>query len=384
MSSLSLEDAVAIEGGPLELGGSLPGLPRGSIAEACATLNFLANVFLGNLQDRECGLYIALTRSAGLACRVRQLGDGVCVILLPAGLVGRLRTLCRTLLRYWNKEKRVLLGNSPLDRIPEDRWQVPPKLAPLFDRNESSEQFWKHLQELDDSLDLDTRFDSDVGELLHLGLVFLLCHEFAHVLFRHFEFLVAIKNTKPQEVDRIRRGLELQADSFAGTWATTIFLAQVGPDSDTESLARGFLRQSYVVTVIMALFDAQKKFVGLYDQGDYNHPLIRREVFAHACRNEVSLRGKDFLDLWQQNELQGWRRAVDALAELNLESMGGKFGEIGKDKLAYPLQALNYGIGASFPVLQKILDEGHALLGEVKSQVAAFNKNFGASVASGP
>jgi hypothetical protein len=65
--------------------------------------------------------------------------------------------------------------------------------------------------------------------------------------------------------------------------------------------------------------------------------------------------------------------------------MQGKFGEIDKDKLAYPLQALNYGAGAAFFTLQKILDEGNALLEEVKEQIAAFNKNFGAStVTLGP
>jgi hypothetical protein len=212
-------------------------------------------------------------------------------MLVPAGMIARVRTLCRALLRYWNKESRVALLSSPLDNIPEDQWQVPQKLAPLFDQNESGERFWTHLQELDDALDLDSRFDPDVGELMHLGLVFLCCHEFAHVLFRHFEFLQEVTKTKPDQVDRVRRGMELQADSFAGTWATTILLAQVGADADAESVARGFLRQSYVVTAIMGLFDAQKKFVGHYNRGDYNHPLIRREVFGLACKKEISLKG---------------------------------------------------------------------------------------------
>jgi hypothetical protein len=379
LSFLTLEDAVAIEGGSLELGASLPGLPAGTVADVYATLNFLVTVFLNNLKDRDAGLYIALTRSSGLACRVRQLSDGTPIILVPAGLIGRLRTFCRTLLRFWDKEKHVMMASSPLDKIPEDQWQIPPMLVPLFGQSESGDEFWKHLQELDESLDTDPRFDPDVAELLHLGLVFLMCHEFAHVFFRHFEFLQELRQTKPSDVDRMRRGMELHADSFAGTWATTIFWAQLGNESDIKSVARGILRQSYIVTVIMALFDAQKKFVGLYDRGDYNHPMIRREVFADACRNQVSWEGKEILDLWQDIELQGWKRAVDAFADLNLEAMTGKFGKIDKGKLAYPLQALNYGMGASFPTLGKILDEGNALLKELKEQIAAFEKNLGAS-----
>ena len=79
--------------------------------------------------------------------------------------------------------------------------------------------------------------------------------------------------------------------------------------------------------------------------------------------------------------MQGWKRAVDALAAMNFEAMDGTFGKIAKGKLAYPVQALNYGAGASFPTLQKILDEGLALLEDLKHQIAAFNKNFGASAA---
>ncbi len=379
MSSLTLEDALAIEGGPLELGSSLPALPARTIDEVYTTFAFLIKIFLSSLPDREEGVFIALTRSSGLACRARQLSDGSCVMLVPAGLVARLRTFCRMLLRFWDKEKHVLFASSPLDKIPEDQWQVPPKLVPLFEQRESGEEFWKHLQELDDSLELDPGFDPDVAELMHLGLVFLMCHEFAHVFFRHFEFLQTVKQTRPNEVDRTRRGMELHADSFAGTWATTIFMAQIGNRGDSKSVARGILQQSYIVTVIMALFDAQKKFVGFYDRGDYNHPMIRREVFAEACQNEVSSEGKEFLSFWQDIEMQGWKRAVDAFADLNIEAMEGRFGKIDKGKLAYPLQALNYGMGASFFTLGKTLEEGNALLGELKEQIAAFNKNFGAS-----
>lgn len=375
LSPLSLDDAIAIEGGPLELGSSLPGIPAKAIGDAVATLAFLANVFLNNLEDREDGLFIALTRSSGLACRVRQVSEGASAILVPAGLIGRLRTLCRTLLRFWNKESHVRLMNSPMDKIAEDQWQVPPKLAPLFDSRETGDSFWQHLQELDDSLDLDPRFDPDIPELLHLGLVFLLCHEFAHVLFRHFDFLAAIRQTKPDDAPRIRRGLELHADSFSGTWATTIFFAQLGRDADMDSLARGFLRQSYVVSLILAIFDAQKKFLGFYDNGDYNHPIIRREVFADACRNEAGSRGKEFLDFWTELEMQGWKRAVEALADLNFEAMGGKFGKIDEGKLAYPLQALNYGAGFAFSFMQDLFNDANTLLKDVKDQLREFNKN---------
>jgi hypothetical protein len=58
--------------------------------------------------------------------------------------------------------------------------------------------------------------------------------------------------------------------------------------------------------------------------------------------------------------------------------MKGTFGEIEWNKLAYPLQAMNYGIGASISVLAKLLDEADELLEDVKKQVAAFN-HFGVS-----
>jgi hypothetical protein len=45
MSPLSLEDAVAIEGGSLVLGSSLPGLPSLAIGEASATVYFLVRVY---------------------------------------------------------------------------------------------------------------------------------------------------------------------------------------------------------------------------------------------------------------------------------------------------------------------------------------------------
>lgn len=379
MNRLSLEDMLAAEGGPVDLEQLPPGLPKETMMDVSATLTFLANVFVSNLPASEKEVYVVLTQASGLSCRARRVEDGVSVIIVPAGLIGRVRTLCRALLQYWNKETHIKLISSPLDKICEDQWQVPPRLAPLFDHEASGEEFWTGLQELDASLDLDPAFETDVSELMHLGLVFLLSHEFAHIFFRHFDYARHIKQTRPELLPRIRRGLELHADFFAGTWATTIFLAQAGEDADNESLARGFLRQSYAVTAILSMFDAHKKFVGFYDEGDYNHPLIRREVFSYALRKEVSLQGKALLEFWQIHEGQGWTRAVDALADLNLDAMKGKFGKIEEGKLAFPLQALNYGMGASFPVLEEILEQAKELIEEVKAQLTAFNNDPGAT-----
>jgi len=71
---------------------------------------------------------------------------------------------------------------------------------------------------------------------------------------------------------------------------------------------------------------------------------------------------------------------VDAYTDLNLDVMQGKFGKVDPNKLVAPLQALTYGMGASFGSLQKIFAEGDELLEDIKAQIAAFNKNFGASI----
>lgn len=375
VNRLSLQDMVAAEGGPVDLKHPPLGLSPETAVDASVTLAFLAKVFLHNLPAPEKALYVMLTQSSGLSCRARQVEDGVSVIFVPAGLIGRIRALCRALLRYWNKETHISLISSPLDKIPEDQWEVPPRLRPLFDDKLSGQEFWTGLQELDASLDLDPAFEPDVLELMHLGLVFLLAHEFAHVSFRHFDFVKQIRQTQPAQLARIRRGLELHADSFAGTWATAIFLGQISGETDRGSLARGFMRQSYAVTVIMSMFDAHKKFVGFYDEGDYNHPLIRREVCACAMRNQVSLRGKEFMDFWQVQEVEGWKRAVEALTDLNLDSVQGKFGQVTDFTRAASLSALNYGMGASFPILEEMLKEANELIEDVKAQLTAFNKN---------
>ena len=91
----------------------------------------------------------------------------------------------------------------------------------------------------------------------------------------------------------------------------------------------------------------------------------------------------------------GWRMQMEAEVKLTMmmSRHGGdsvwlgnrwgagshKFGEIDKNMHAVPLQALNYGMGASFPILQKILEEDTALLDELRPQITAFNQNFGAS-----
>lgn len=383
MSPLRLDDVIAIGGGRLDSEDVPAAIPPATLAAVQATLGFMQCVFAAERPNDHCHVRIILTRSDALACRVFQLVDKSCVILVPCGLVGRLRTLSRLLLRYWNRGSDAAFANSPLDEIPPEAWEVPPALSPLFDPKETGEPFWQHLQTLDATLDvdLDPLTAVDVGELMHLGLVFLLFHEWAHVRFRHFAFLEHVSQADPDQINLVRRGLELHADYISGNWAAMLFLHQVGPDVGAETLFRGFMRQSYVWTLLMGIFDSHKKFVGIYQHGDYNHPLIRLEIIRKGAYDYMRMNAAGQTALWHRAELEGWTRAIHAFWDLNVEALSGKFGDLPGGALAYPLQALNYGIGAAAPILQRILNEALQVLERVSNGLQQFNETLGASAA---
>lgn len=69
--------------------------------------------------------------------------------------------------------------------------------------------FWRKLTDLDDSIGARPDFEWDVQELVHLSLVFVLAHEFAHILHGHLDLLDDLKSKKlPISQDRLRRGIE--------------------------------------------------------------------------------------------------------------------------------------------------------------------------------
>jgi hypothetical protein len=343
---------LALYGGPVESSLPLGLLPIQDFRYVLRSIEFAQIAFNALLKieklDRRIALF--LVHSISNVCTIHCHDSKNATVVVPLGLVARLRVLSKLLLRYWGKESRILLNSSPLDKIDENCWKVPDKLRPLFCSYDSDDQFWRDLMALEDILELSNDFAPDVLELLHLALVHAIGHEVAHFWQRHFD-LQALHLTDKDlarwgfSLKDLNKAIELHADAAAGQLSQSIFLSQAKiayGGNARDNCIRGFLRFGYAFSLLYSLYEPQRKYLYAYDNDRYSHPFVRRDVAIGKATAWVRERRWDLLPLWSQYENEGFQRFEWAMADLNLECMTGKFGVVEKDEMVYPIH-LNYG-----------------------------------------
>ncbi|MEO6731647.1 MAG: hypothetical protein ABIN01_10555 [Ferruginibacter sp.] len=309
-------------------------------------------------------------QSTSMACSVRKLDAVNALIVIPLGVIARIRVLARLLLKYWNASYNIGILNSPLDNIPENSWVIPEKLKPLLGSYLPGEEkkFWQDINELDKSIGLPEAYDNDVSELLHLALVHLASHEFAHFWQKHFELLklgLTPKQLKKYDLTqlKIEKGVELHADNVAGQLSMDILLTQVMisyPSNDYDAYSRGFLRLSYITTLIFSLYDPRRKYLLAYDRNLYTHPLVRRHLIFQASDDRLKERGPELHNHWQANELHGWTKCMQALNDLNLDCLKGDFGPVDLSKNIFPIH-INPGGSVSFNFIGDMVNDSNII-----------------------
>ncbi len=359
------ELTTSMYGGPVDSAVLPATIPDDSFKEAQGSILFVERFFNHLLKSTKRGteVKICITRSTSMACSLHQHAGEVFTIIVPLGVIARLRVLTRMLLEYWDQEKKVVILNSPLDKIAPDNWHIPSRMIPLFGQNmdQDDEKFWTGLAELDAMLSPAPESAQDVLELQHLALVHLIAHEFTHAWERHLSILksnMSDVSLAPYDLHRkdLEKCIELHADIMAVELSTRILELQVhGADSDADvSLVRGFLRMGYMVTMLYSLYDPERKYLYAYDKDRYTHPLVRREMSIDFIRKIVSLLFPDMLDHVMENVKHGWMRCLWAINDMNLDAMSGKFGKIESGKLYFPIGLAMGGDASASYIAQEI------------------------------
>lgn len=332
MNMRDFEQALNLTGEPVTLKNCPAVIPKSQLEEVFDTLKVLGTSYNVIIQDSgmdDVGM-IALIDSPNFSCRVERIENGGYFIFVPLGMVARIRVLARLLLRYWECENNIVIRKAPPDRLPREDKPVPELLQPIFSDNPDLNTFWKDIYKLDKRLKDAKPYEEDVRELVHLALVYLISHEFTHIWHRHFKLLEQQHNENAKlSRDDILRGLELDADDGAARVAMLIMhelVDQYHKAGRELDLSLGWLRFSYVTTMIYGIFDAQRPHLSTYDKGSYNHPVVRREAFFGTMLSCVEA-SKDEKEMLQYAEYEGWKRCIFAFNSITQEAIKGMYGD---------------------------------------------------------
>jgi hypothetical protein len=376
---MNLEDAMNLYGGPLTLNDFPAIIPPRAALSILGTLSLLIKNYeaLFPRYGFEGSIVIALTNSPGFSCRVRVLDDGTYAILVPVGMPARVRSLARLLLRHWGQESKVMLLRSLRDNIFDQDKTIPPLLQPIMLIDPEYDNFWDQLADLEKAAALDARFEPDLLELVHLALLYLVSHEISHVLNGHFALNERAKNEDlgltPQE---IRRGIELDADDNAA--AVTMYImhhdiAEARKAGRDEHYATGWLRLGYVVTLLFGMYDAQRKYLFAYDTNEYNHPVVRCELFIQGAVRSFD-GPEDARQELEETLSQGWKNCVFAFNDLNLDAMQGLFGKLPEGADLAPLHALIYAQTDTMAI-GRLLEDSNELLRKTRALLPIYQNS---------
>lgn len=374
----NVDDAINILGNGSVTPESCPRvIPQDQLAEINDTIAFLEDCYDAILGERQGEVVIALTNSPAFSCRVCPLENGQSLILVPLGMPARIRVSARLLLRYWDRESRILTQRSVIDNVSSDDRTVPKLLQPLFlNSPDINNSYWGALDELDNAVEIDPRTESDVRELVYLSFVYLLSHEFTHILHGHSAVYKqsCLENHELSQKE-ILRGLELDADDGAAAVTMKVLQWRVSRATNAgsqDNIMLAWLRLSYAVTMLFGIFDAQRKYVGEYTE-EYNHPLIRRELFSGAVLRCLDA-SEPIRTLWLQCDNEGWQRCIFAFNDLTLDALRGVFGTHPGGMLSEPFQSLVYGSpgGTATRVEQDLIRDALTLLHQVRKLLPIF------------
>lgn len=388
MSGWSLEDAIAIAGGPAGPHTCFEALPPQDfdcVAENLQVFNLhleqIAREAVARGAAPPFDWAIALTASSSLACTVRRLEERY-AILVPIGAVARIRMMARLLLSYWHVENPPRVIRSPVDAIEDGTESVPPLLRGLFVEDVDMTELRLGLLVLDRVIKLDPVFEPDVRELTHLAVTWLITHEFTHVLHGHFDVLAAAGDERR---DRLLRGCELDADDGATAISLLVMdraIRMARSLGQEASMDTGLLRLGYAVTMLLGMFDVVRKHFPAYAHGAYNHPLLRCELFFSAIDRAVQ-EPAEVKAKFLHSVTEGWKRCIHAYDMLTVEAMAGRFGSLPPGRHPAPLHAMLYGVlgGPTDTALRGLMAEAGTLLTEIRAQLPAFQHGGGSEPA---
>ena len=326
-------------------------------------------------EQHEKRVQIRLSVSPGIECMVDY--QDIASISVPIGAIARIVVTARLLLRFWSSEARISLGNSLLDDLDEDFYHVPEKLRPLFGRHSNNEDraFWNQLLDLNKMIVLDPAAEPDIHELLHICLIHLVLHEFAHCSQRHFELLrldLSDDDLRSVGLSRATIGsaIELHADAVAGEMSIRVLLGQLAANAD-HNPKTGFLRLGYGWTLLFGLYSPKRKYLYAYAETRYAHPVVRRAIVAYHALNEASRVSSEMGQLFIEHEQVGYQRCAFAFTELNLEAFGGKYGAVADGRVLLHLPSVGPATASHF--LRQVSDASH-LAGALGNLILSLKK----------
>jgi hypothetical protein len=129
--------------------------------------------------------------------------------------------------------------------------------------------------------------------------------------------------------------------------------------------------------MLFAITDTVRKHFPGYESGAYNHPMVRCELFFESARRAMAGSSEEARELWRDVSTQGWMKCIEALEQLNLEALQGKYGELPPERHMAPLHAMIYSIVPMGPTDRALLDlmqETQPVLAEVRKLLPLFGR----------
>jgi hypothetical protein len=282
---------------------------------------------------------ITFTASTGMTCYTQPGPAGTHRVVVPLGAIARIRTMCRILLAYWDYGEQAPRAAPVASASRGDQREYPLSLWPLLFYNvvhyDRPENWWAALDALDARFDLDSKFEPDVGELVHLASTHLVAHEVAHAIRRHHEVLAEEQRDTAATAGggRMRRALEIDADLFGLTVSVRTLIDNVRHHGGNLEL--GFFRLGYAITSLFSLYDPDRVSLSEFAGGSYLHPFVRLDM-AHR-HTEACLAGYDVEPAALRDRLAsilhgqvgaGAARCLSALNWLEASANQGSFDEL--------------------------------------------------------
>ena len=331
----------------------------------------------------ETGLQVTLhfILSPSLACRTKPLEDGSVAILLPLGMLVRVRILARILLRYFKKNSEIRFANSLMDDIPESDWGIAPDLNPVFGEIADESSHWQLLENLNAKTKLDKDIEPAVNDLLWVAFCYLTFHELAHAVRGHFSIVDGLRRDSKalQQIGGdgdLRKALEIDADSIATSLMLMLSLKQMDIEGRSAEMSSAFFWIGYTFTLVLGLYDSRRKALSLYSKGIYPHPIVRHSLIMDFIDGSISQNPPTWKETMTDSKVSGWNKCVDALRQLDVEVFKGKFGTNSKNTKQLvtfiPVTAMNYTIFDQTFIADDVR-EARALTHKVLSKIGLAN-----------
>lgn len=332
---MDLDEAIDLAGGSIGLDEAEPYVTRAGVralAEALDVFGSAANQAVA--RGAVDGLHVAITLSTSMDSRVRLLDDGLAVILIPIGVLVRARSLARRLHWYLRQNQPFIhMVGSTMDER-DFPWELAPGLVPVFGEvaSHEPERYWDELAAFDARTPPAEAGDVLAVDVMAHCFLHLALHELAHLDARH-DLLLELGCADNDRVeralspDRLRRGIELHADYLAGTQQTSLLLRRARKQRHSgRRLGRLFYRLSFAATMLFGMYDTHRKTVYEYDNGSYQHPVLRYEFWNEWMKASVLNAGPRYLKAAQRFSLEGWQDCVRALNALEFDCMRAAYG----------------------------------------------------------